>query len=684
MDSLTLRKKYEKAFDERDEVLSQKDLLPEQKSLACWKVFSYMSPAEALTFRQYEETTEEKSIRLLGWRRNPRRGITQSALVAKEVFKSPQTQAEENFNIPYFGDVDVPFPSTQELAWLSDLSWTLNMATDLSKAWKKTYTEDGSYIKVVGGLNFRISMALLAIGHLYLEQGKAALFDTSGQAYTVPFKALFDPRTFVRENLEVHREPRFFSAIQSYVEGRWSTARTIKGYAAALFDERHFAHDILSQLGYENAVFSPFFFDGFETLTQTSALAVKAGKLKSLQEQTTEKIGYRMARKFETTFWDMMSEGVSDTDALGQTAAEPYRWKVLQYILYAPLKVRFVDSLGRPAYERLCGATGMQGMPILVGAQGIGKSTIVRKLCLGWGGAVKDAGDSESQAAVYTRAQSAIVEYAELEKMTGRQIGHLKAGITTYTADINLKYANGITRFTLKSLIIGTANNSDFLADETGSRRFWPITIEHFDRAKTTDDFILTILGNAQLYLNATVDRHLADNHMKAAAATLSLELPETAEDRAFKEEGYSRLSPQQSFVEDFIKEMVSNPQSYSEAYLGRNADGDSLYFGTKKALETAFEGWLKGQESPGARGVFTSTLTEYIYGLPSTKKRATARINGAVKRVCIVSAAELSFLASQEVPLTPTQQAARPTYTDEYAETNRLTPEMENYYKTR
>ena len=664
-----------KTFDENSK------MLPEQMSEALWQALAKMAPADALAYRRAEESEEEKSIRLLGWRRNPRRGITQSALVAKHIAKGPDN-TDTNSNIAFFGTTDEAFPSTQELSWLSDMSWTLSMATDLSKAWKKTYTEDGAYIRIVGGLNTRISMALLAIGALYLSKGKAVLFDTSGQAYAVPFKALFDPHTFVREKREPFREPRFFSAIQSYVEGRWSTARTIKGYAAALFDERHFSHDILSQLGYENSTFSPFFFDGFETLTQTSALAVKAGKLKNMQEETTEKISYRMARRFELAFWDMMSEGVSDNGALGQTAAEPYRWKVLQYLLYAPLKIRFVDSLGRPAYERLCGATGMQGMPILVGAQGIGKSTIVRKLCLGWGGAVKDAGDSESQAAVYTRAQSAIVEYAELEKMTGKQIGHLKAGITTYVADINLKYANGLSRFTLKALIVGTANTTDFLADQTGSRRFWPIAIESFDRQKTTDDYILTLLGNAQLYLNTEVDRLLADGTVKAAAATLSLELPETAEDRAFKEEGYSRLSPQQSYVESFIKDMLAQPQSYPAAYLGRSADGGSLYFGTKKALETAFEGWLKGQDSPGARAVFVSTLTEYIYGLPSTKKRATVRIGGKVQRACIVSATELDFLTSQKVPLTPTQQAARPTYTDEYAETNRIAPEMENYYK--
>lgn len=67
MEEKTLRKKYEKAFIEQGEALAGKPL-PEQASEACWKVFSYMTPTEALAFRQYEEAEEEKSIRLLGWR----------------------------------------------------------------------------------------------------------------------------------------------------------------------------------------------------------------------------------------------------------------------------------------------------------------------------------------------------------------------------------------------------------------------------------------------------------------------------------------------------------------------------------------------------------------------------------------------------------------------------------------
>lgn len=670
MENLTIRKKYEKAF----EGLGKKGLLPEQASEVLWGALAKMTPAEALTFRRTEETDAEKAIRLLGWRHNPRHGITQSALVAKHISKGADG-VDTNSNIAFFGDVDTPLLSVQELAWLSDMSWALGLDADLGKAFRRTYSEEaGEGLAVFGGLMCRTAMALLAIGHLYLEQEKAILFDISGEPYVVPFKELFNPLTFVHEKLEVYRQPRAYSAIQAYVEGRWANKTLVKGFAATSFSQKAFYADLQEELGPKNETLSPFFFDGYETMTHTAALAVKVGKLENLQERTTEHFEGRMARRFETAFWDLMSEGITDVDTEGQTAAEPYRWRVLDYMLLAPLKIRATFSTGRPAYERLCGASGPQGMPILVGSQGIGKSTLARKLALGWAGSITDPGDVDSQKNVYLRAGSAIVEYPELEMMSGRQIGHLKSGTTAYSAAINLKYQNGVSHFKLKALMIGTTNGSDFLADLSGSRRFWPITIERFDRQKTDDTYLLTLLGNAQLWLDTELDRLLADGTRKAAQALLSLEFPESDEDRAFKADGFTRLNPQEGYIKAFLKELVSGPTS--AAYFGQR--GESWCFGSKRALEESFASWLKGADTGGTK-VYPSTLTELLFGLPHTKKRAAVKINGKAVRCTLVSQEDLPLFDA--IPPTPTQQASRPTYADEYAEKNGIFPEMENYY---
>lgn len=675
MDSLTLRKKYEKSFAERDSFLAGKPL-PEQASEACWKTLAQMTPAEALAFRRTEESKEEKVLRLLGWRRNPRNGITQALLVAPHIYKGADG-TDTNANISYFGTVSDPIPSVQELAWLSDVSWTLGISTDISRAFRKTYSDDsGEGLAVFGGLTCRTAMALLAIGHLFLEKKKALLFDISGEAYVIPFKKLFDAKTFIYEKLEAYRDPRAYSAIQSYVEGRWANKPAVKGFSATAFTQKAFYSDMQEEVGAQNADFSPFYLDGFETLTQTAALNVKSSKLENLQERTAEHFEGRAARRFETAFWDLMSEGITDVGTEGQTAAEPYRWRVLEYMLLVPLKIRATYATGRPAYEDLCGATGPQGMPILVGHQGIGKSTLVQRLALGWAGTVHDPGDTESQATVYTRAQNAVVEYPELEMMSGRQIGHLKSGTTAYSAAINLKYQNGITHFKLKALMIGTTNGSDFLADLSGSRRFWPIMIDHFDRQKTTDTYILTLLGNAQLWLNRELDRLLADGTLKAARALLSLEFPESEEDRAFKADGYSRLNPQTNYLEDFLKQLIASPQLYPKAYFGQH-DGFWL-FGSKHTLEDAFASWLKGADADVK--VYPSTLTELLFGLPHTKKSAVVKVGGKATRCTLVSQADLPLF--DPVPPTPTQQASRPAYTDSYAELNGIAPEMEDYYK--
>ena len=358
----TLRKKYEKAF----EGFGKEGLLPEQASEVLWGALAKMTPAEALTFRRTEETDAEKSIRLLGWRRNPRKGVTQALLVAKH-FSKGANGVDVNSNISFFGDVDTPLLSTQELAWLSDISWTLGLTADLGKSFRRTYSDStGDGLAVFGGLTCRTAMALLAIGHLYLEQGKALLFDVSGEVYIIPFKKLFDPTTFIHEQLEAFREPRAYGAIQAYIEARWANNTVVKGFTATAFTQRAFYTDIQEELGVKNSELSPFYFDGYQTMTQTAALAVKAGKLEDLQERTAEHFEGRAVRRFEAAFWDLMSEGITDVGTEGQTAAEPYRWRVLDYTLLAPLKIRATFSTGRPAYEQLCGATGPQGMPIRV------------------------------------------------------------------------------------------------------------------------------------------------------------------------------------------------------------------------------------------------------------------------------------------------------------------------------
>ena len=75
-----------------------------------------------------------------------------------------------------------------------------------------------------------------------------------------------------------------------------------------------------------------------------------------------------------------------------------------------------------------------------------------------------------------------IYELSEIEaSMSRREIGELKAFITTDTDEVRAPYARTAQKLPRRTAFCGSANNKQFLSDPTGSRRFWVIPVERVD-----------------------------------------------------------------------------------------------------------------------------------------------------------------------------------------------------------
>jgi predicted P-loop ATPase len=75
--------------------------------------------------------------------------------------------------------------------------------------------------------------------------------------------------------------------------------------------------------------------------------------------------------------------------------------------------------------------------------------------------------------------QAWIVEWAELESVFKRKdVSAVKAFITTQADSIRPPYARAVKEFPRPSIIVGTTNFDEFLADPTGNRRFWVVPVE--------------------------------------------------------------------------------------------------------------------------------------------------------------------------------------------------------------
>lgn len=135
---------------------------------------------------------------------------------------------------------------------------------------------------------------------------------------------------------------------------------------------------------------------------------------------------------------------------------------------------RVLSSWMCGCYASIARGAVNQIMPILQGAQGIGKSTFVRYLCPSplreyvYEGSIHD----ETEDAKRLMAQTFIHIDDELESLTRRDLSAIKRIITQPTVSFRKPYARVHVTRPRTCSFIGSVNRETFLSDETGSRRF--------------------------------------------------------------------------------------------------------------------------------------------------------------------------------------------------------------------
>jgi predicted P-loop ATPase len=121
-------------------------------------------------------------------------------------------------------------------------------------------------------------------------------------------------------------------------------------------------------------------------------------------------------------------------------------------------------------------------MLILEGMQGLQKSTAFNIL------AVKDEwftdnlqGDLHNKDAVQNLQGAWIVEMPELDGMNRSEVSMLKAFLSRRIDKIRVPFDKLPKEFPRQSILAGTSNESAYLRDHTGGRRFWPVGVGAVD-----------------------------------------------------------------------------------------------------------------------------------------------------------------------------------------------------------
>lgn len=153
------------------------------------------------------------------------------------------------------------------------------------------------------------------------------------------------------------------------------------------------------------------------------------------------------------------------------------------------LETLFIDYLGCEdnAYTRevsekslvaavkraIYGGIKWDNMPILIGPQGVGKSTFLKILGMDW------YNDSlvnvEGKDACELIQGSWILEMGELSSLRKSELNLVKNFLSRTDDIFRASYGRRAQKYPRRCAFFGTANDTNFLRDETGNRRFWPI-----------------------------------------------------------------------------------------------------------------------------------------------------------------------------------------------------------------
>lgn len=153
---------------------------------------------------------------------------------------------------------------------------------------------------------------------------------------------------------------------------------------------------------------------------------------------------------------------------------------------------------------------------IFEGKQGIGKSTACSILGGEW--FTDTLGDIANKDVVDTMRGKWVIEIGELAVMRKHEVESLKHFITVRTDTVRKAFARKSEDYPRQCVFIGTTNRSDYLKDETGNRRFFPVKVHvvNFDKLIADRDQLWAEaferwVDGEKLYLEKDVEKIAAE-----------------------------------------------------------------------------------------------------------------------------------------------------------------------------
>lgn len=205
----------------------------------------------------------------------------------------------------------------------------------------------------------------------------------------------------------------------------------------------------------------------------------------------------------------------------------------------------------RPGYK-------YDNMLILCGPQGIGKSTILDRMSRGWFNDCIRTFEGKEASELLQGVW--LVEIAELDAFRRSDVSRIKQFLSLRADRYRAAYGRNVKELPRCCVFYGTCNQSDFLQDTTGNRRFWPVDVGVVPPTKNLleldDAMVSQIWAEAKLYWQL------------GEATYLTGEMELMAIER---QEKHREVSVREGLIEDFVNSKV--PEDWQKWPIDRRRD---------------------------------------------------------------------------------------------------------------
>lgn len=195
-------------------------------------------------------------------------------------------------------------------------------------------------------------------------------------------------------------------------------------------------------------------------------------------------------------------------------------------------------------------------MLTLKGPQGCGKSSFFRKLSLGWfTDSIKDIRNKDALEALQGVW---IVEMGELTAMKKVDAETIKSFLSGTVDRFRMAYGRRTKNYPRQCIFVATTNESEFLRDKTGNRRFWIVS---GSKSKKPDKDVFSITREE-------IDQIWAETKALYDSGTETLYLDNEIEKEAEQiQESYMMEDPRTSVIYDYLDRLLPKEWDRMDLY---------------------------------------------------------------------------------------------------------------------